>query len=563
MSYELTEKQKNNISEIMKGMTLRDKIGQITCVSFARYLGNPDEDIETYKKRIDETLEKIPLGNIFIGAEIIQETTDGAERTREVLKYIQGKCKIPMLVAGDIERGVGSSVKGMTIFPNQMTFAAMDDEKIAYEAGKLAAKEARAVGFNWCFGPVVDLYRNWLGCGNGRMISDDTDMTIKIAKALIRGMQDYGMAAAGKHFPDGNDDFRNPHIANVISKIPEEEWYETDGRIYDELNKAGMMSVMSGHVSLRFAETFDKEQNAYCPASLSKNAIDGILRGKLGFDGVVVTDSAGMGGYKMWKTQKERVKDVFKAGNDILLFPEIEDFETIEEAIVSGEIPEERIDQSVRRILEMKAKIGLFDESEDTYKDIEEIMKEADKLNTILSKNCVTCVRNSDKLLPLDKNKIKRMLVMRIDKGGNTGPVATLLRELENMGIELDVYDIPSFTDWSKTPDMILAEKSGRKWDAYLQLYNYSDIGCYRPDGNASLALWRGAGIESVKPILISFASPYLLYDMPNAKTYITTFSSRSDKVVKALVKALFGEEEFNFNVPIKDICDLSEEERK
>ena len=556
MSYELTDKQRAKISEIMQGMSLRDKIGQITCVSIARYLGNPDNDMETYKRRIDETLEKIPVGNIFLGAEIIQETTEGAARTREVLKYMQRKCKIPMLVAGDIERGVGSSVKGMTIFPNQMTFAAMDDEEIAYETGKLAAVEARAIGFNWCFGPVVDLYRDWIGCGNGRMISDDADMTIKIAKALIRGMQDYGMAAAGKHFPDGNDDFRNPHIANVVSKIPEDEWYKTDGRIYDELNKAGMMSVMSGHISLRFAEEFNEEQNAYCPASLSPVAIDGILRGKLGFEGVVVTDSAGMGGYKMWKTQKERVKDVFKAGNDILLFPEIEDFETIEEAIKSGEISEERIDESVRRILEMKAKIGLFDDVEDTYKDIGKIMEEAGKLNDLLSKKCVTCVRNLDNLLPLKKDEIKRVLVMRIDSGAKTGPVATVINELEKMGIEVDVYDIPSFTDWSKTPDMIVAEKEGRKWDAYLQLYNYAYIGSYRPDGNASLALWRGAGIESVKPILISFASPYLLYDMPNSKTYITTFSSRSDKVAKAVVKAIFGEEEFNYNVPIKDICD-------
>jgi len=556
MNTQLTFDQEVRIRELMGSMSLREKIGQMVCVQLAAHIGKKDSEMADFKEKIDAMLELAPIGNVFIGAEIIQETQGGADRIHEVLQYLQSKSSIPCLVAGDIEYGVGASVKGLTVFPNNITFAAIDSPELAYETGRLTGLEARAVGFNWCFGPVVDLFSSWIGCGNARNISDDPDMTVKIARALIQGMQDGGMMACAKHFPDGSQDFRNPHITNTVNHSTEKEWYATVGKIYRELAQDNLMSVMSGHVSLLFAEEFNQEQNACCPGSLSARTIQGILREKIGFDGVVVTDSSGMGGFRMWKNNRARIEDVFNAGNDIYLFPKLEDLDIIEDAVLAGRIPMSRIDESVFRILRAKMLIGLMDEPQDTYGDLPAIRAETEKLNRLLSQKSIACLRNLDNLLPLNAEKVKRILVLRLDRGGEKGVVSNFIHCLENMGLEVDVYGVADLADWDKPVEMHRAEKQGRRWDAYLQLYNYAYIGEYRPGGPVTQAYWRASGLETVKPILISFGTPYLLYDIPNAKTFVTTFFGKSPFIPQALTDALFGKALFTETIPIQNYCE-------
>lgn len=554
---EITAEQEKWIKDRVSKMTVREKMAQITCVALDHLVwsGVAREDLsfEEYKKNIDKVLEKYPIGNLFCGAEIIHEEKSGAKTTHDVIKYIQDKLDIPMLVSGDIEYGVGAACSGMTKYPNIMTLAAVGDEDIAYKMGKLVAEEARAIGFNWVFGPVIDLCENWSTCGHGREISDDPDTVIKYGSKFISGLNDYGVAGCGKHFPDGGADWRNPHIALTENVKSREDWLASTGKVYKELMKDGMASVMVGHTALQWAEEYDEENCGFCPASLSKNAVQGVLRDTLGFDGVVVTDAIGMAGCANWKTMKERTIDILNAGIDIILFPEESTYKCLEEALINGDIPEERVNESVERVLRLKFKLGLF-EREDEYDRIDEIKKEANELNRFLSKKAITCVRNKLNLLPLSKDKVKKILVLRLDIGQKKR-IDIFLDNLKNMGIEVDVYDVHDFEDWNKMPDLFDREKAGEKWDAYLWLYDYAYIGDYRPGGLIATAIMRAAPFEALSPILISFSSPYILEDIPDAKTFITTFSSNNDaEITEALTAALFGEEEFNYNLPVSHL---------
>lgn len=554
---EITAEQEKWIKDRVSKMTVREKMAQITCVALDHLVwsGVAREDLsfEEYKKNIDKVFEKYPIGNLFCGAEIIHEEKSGAKTTHDVIKYIQDKLDIPMLVSGDIEYGVGAACSGMTKYPNIMTLASVGDEDIAYKMGKLVAEEARAIGFNWVFGPVIDLCENWSTCGHGREISDDPDTVIKYGSKFISGLNDYGVAGCGKHFPDGGADWRNPHIALTENVKSREDWLASTGKVYKELMKDGMASVMVGHTALQWAEEYDEENCGFCPASLSKNAVQGVLRDTLGFDGVVVTDAIGMAGCANWKTMKERTIDILNAGIDIILFPEESTYKCLEEALINGDIPEERVNESVERVLRLKFKLGLF-EREDEYDRIAEIKKEANELNRFLSKKAITCVRNKLNLLPLSKDKVKKILVLRLDIGQKKR-IDMFLDNLKKMGIEVDVYDVHDFEDWNKMPDLFDREKAGEKWDSYLWLYDYAYIGDYRPGGLIATAIMRAAPFEALSPILISFSSPYILEDIPDAKTFITTFSSNNDaEITEALTAALFGEEEFNYNLPVSHL---------
>ncbi len=554
----ITPGQEKWIKETISNMSVREKMAQITCVGVNQLvwggITRTDLTAEDYKKNVDIFFEKNPVGNIFCGAEIIHEATAGAEVTHEVLQYIQEKTKIPMLVSGDIEYGVGACVTGMTKYPNIMTLAALGDEQVAYDMGEIVAKEARAIGFNWVFGPVVDLCENWSTCGHGREISDDPDIVIKYGSKFIQGLNDYGVAACGKHFPDGGADWRNPHIALTENAKSEEEWMESTGRIYKELMASGMESVMIGHTSLVWAEEYDDANCGYPPATVSKNAVQKVLRDRLGFDGVCVTDAIGMAGCACWKTGKERIIDIVNSGIDVILFPEDEHYRYLEEAINDGDISQERLDESVERVLRLKVMLGLF-EKEDEFEKIPEIQKEADEMNRLLSKHAITCVRNKLDILPLDKNKIKKVLAIKLDMCQDNNKPAQFIKKLEEMGIEVDVYDVKDFEDWDAVPEILIREKNGDKWDAYLWLYDYAYIGDYRPGGLIAQAIMRAAPFEALSPILISFTSPYILEDIPDAKTFITTFSSNNNKeIIDALTKAVFGEEEFNYNLPVSHL---------
>ncbi len=556
----LTVQQEEWIKEKVESMSLKEKIGQLLCVSFSDLLREgsskrQDRTFEEYKAIIDRALEKYPRGNIFVGAEVIHSAEGGVEVFHDLIAYMQEKSDIPMLVAADIESGVGAAFSQMTNFPQNITFSINGDEQAAYEVGALIAKEARAIGINWSFGPVVDMPApGSMNDASMRCFAENVEDTLKYAKPYSQGMQDHGVAACAKHFPDGDGSCdRNSHIALTENTMSEEEWMATVGRLYKELSEAGVASVMTGHAGLAWVEEYDKENCGYCPTTISKNAVQKLLRDKLGFDGVIVTDAISMAGLSNWKTSRERTPAMFNAGVDMMLFARDIEIAYIEEAISNGEIPMERVDESVTRILRLKHMLGLFD-AVDTFDQLPQIQEEAKELNRRLSEKAITCVRNKQNLLPLSKDKIKRILVLGLTHDANSGPVGEFIEKLKERGFQLDIYDVNDFANWDVEPEMKIRVRSGEQWDACFWVYDYAYIGDYRPTGLITQTLFRVSNLEGLSPILISLATPYLLEDIPSAKTYVTTMYSRSDFAMESLMKALFGEIEFNYNLPLETL---------
>lgn len=202
----------------------------------------------------------------------------------------------------------------MTAFPPLLALAAADDEALAYEYGKYTALEGRAAGFTWALAPGMDLLLNWLNpVITTRCLGDNPERAAKLASAIIRGMQDHGLAACAKHFPGDGVDFRDQHIITTVNDLSEAEWLTTYGEVTSRVIAAGVLSVMTGHIALPWAESAGRTE-APVPATVSAAVTNGLLRERLGFDGVVISDALDMGGFLSW--------GITVSGSSIALPPE-------------------------------------------------------------------------------------------------------------------------------------------------------------------------------------------------------------------------------------------------
>lgn len=553
--FSLSPTQQQWVEQTLKSLSPREKIGQTQMGRFS-VVG---ETITP--EAIAKYLEKYPVGSFFSGGEIIKGAGDSADAIRKDLELCQKFSKIPLLVAGDLENGAGCAVGGLTTFPNPMAMGAAHDEKIAYDYGKYTALEGRAAGFNWTFSPVVDLLENWLNpvVGN-RAIGSDPDHVAQTALAIIRGMQDHGLAACAKHFPGDGIDFRDQHLITSINSLSREEWLQRHGGVFQKTITAGVATIMIGHIALPWLEPIAKNARRPRPATVSRHIITELLRGEMGFQGVVVSDALEMAGFTGWAPYRQRIVEAFNAGNDVMLWPGDNYFEVMEQALEDGAVTLERLDESVRRILTMKAALGLCDIDKNGH-DVNapelhgknlgpELNAEVLELSQKVAQKSITLVRNDAQLLPLNPSKTKRILLHKAlnpTNGRRTEATKQLAEELKKRNIELTILENGNCLDlWN-------LEKKGQRWDAYiiafdLQIHHAKNT--FRPIGEMAEVMWTLQNTDTTQPIVVSFGTPFLLHDMPFLDTLVNAYSP-SEKTVKAFVAALFGEIPFGTFSPV------------
>lgn len=554
MPFQLNKQEITWLEDKIARMSLYEKIGQTSMEHIERVVRLNHTGSCEIINSVKRYLENYPLGNIFVGAEIIKDVTDDVKEIKNIIGIFQKEASIPMLVAGDVESGVGGVVKGLTKFVPNMALGVINDEKLTYETARFTALEARHVGLNWAFGPVVDLSLIWdrNAC---RCISDDEDTVIKISSAVIKGLQNHKVAACAKHFP-GSTDFRNAHLTSTVNEFSKKDWHNKFGYIYSRLIEQGVYTIMVGHEALKWIEKYDYNENGYCPATLSKRVITNLLRDKLGFEGVIVSDALNMSGYISWGTHRQRIIQSFNAGIDVMLWPGEDYYKIISEAVVSGEITIERLDESVKRILALKIRLGLisiYNENDNTGKeDIEDIKKDAKRLNEELSKRSVTCIRNLKNIFPLNKNKIRKAFVLRFDAPSGRACNDIFIKELKNRGIEVAEHHAIEFSGWDKLTYLRSLEKKGGHWDVFFVLYDSHQFGSERPSSTTFKAFWALAGLEETELIYISFVSPFLVKDLPKITTFLTTVGVKNEASVRQLIKAMFGEADFNKRLPVE-----------
>ena len=487
------------------------------------------------------------IGAAFFFGEIITEADEmGLDAARKTLAEYIDNADIPILITSDFENGCGSMLKGLTPLPYLMSLGAANSEKLAYDYGKATALEARSVGANWSFSPVCDLNINKRNpLVNVRGLTDDVNLAIKLLPQVIKGMQDNGLAACAKHFPGDGLDYRDQHIVTTNNTLSFDEWKKKSGKVFEEVIKSGVYSVMSGHITLPSyqKEIFDNEMKL--PATLSHELIENLLKKEMGFDGVVVTDALGMGGFNGWyKTMDISQIESFKAGCDMMLWPSENYVKNMTEAIENGYIPMSRLDDAVTRILSMKEKMGLFKKDNHAIALSEKDREFVKNTQKNVAEKSVTLIRDNAKIFPLTKEKFKKIAVI---------PITHHIPAFEEGKLLCDLLGEKGF-DVSYLKDGIKKTET----DGYDLILYALFSRPFRPIGfldfHSTEAQKVAISLQTAvdKTAVVSFGSPYFMNQyFERAKTFVNAYSMLSPSV-KAFVSAATGETEFSSFSPVE-----------
>jgi beta-N-acetylhexosaminidase len=302
--------------------------------------------------RISYWIDSLHLGGIIIS---VGSPLDAAAK----LNALQVRSRVPLIVAADLEWGSAMRFVGGTAFPMAMGIGATDRELDAYELGRITALEGRAVGVHMTYSPVADVNNNPENpIINTRSFGEDPKSVSKLLAAYVRGANEHGIFTTAKHFPGHGDTESDSHINMPVVSACWDRLDTLELLPFRAAIDAGVTAVMTAHIAL---PCIDGESYPP-PATLSPKVMTGILRDSLGFEGLVVTDALTMGAIVSRYGVGETVVQAFVAGSDLLLIPAdpAEAIDAMEDAVSSGRITEERLNRSVRRMLNLKEEAGLF-----------------------------------------------------------------------------------------------------------------------------------------------------------------------------------------------------------
>src|SRR5260370_12716047 len=399
----VTEEDRRWTEQTLKGVSLEEKVGQMLQVRyFADYMSFESKE---YKSLHDE-LQKYHIGSVVFGMHF---NHSGPARSSpldaaKVANQLQRDSKLPLLLAADIERGVASRLNDVPAFPWPMAFGAVGDEKEVERFGAITAQEARAIGVQWALAPVADVNSNPANpVINDRSFGEDPERVGALVAAFIRGAHENGLLVTAKHFPGNGDTSTDAHrdVASVDSSV--EHLQKVEFPPFKRAIEAGVDSILLAHARVPAIEPDPGKIT-----TVSEKVVNGALRHDLGFKGVVVTDALEMRGItKIYDPAKgsptaRAAVDAVKAGCDVIMIPTDLDraFRAIIDAVRNGEIPESRIDESVRKILEMKAALVL---AKSRFVDLDQVSALTGKPEDMsfaqhISDEAITLVRNDGDL---------------------------------------------------------------------------------------------------------------------------------------------------------------------
>jgi beta-N-acetylhexosaminidase len=465
---------------------------------------------------------------------------------------------VPMLVSADLE-GSRMSLPFGTPVPNPLGLAAVDDVEATTAISTIMAQEAHAVGLNWSFTPVIDINAAFRSAIVGtRSYGSEVGRIERHALAQIAAFQANGVAATVKHWPGEGFDDRDQHLVTTVNPLTMKEWEMTFGVLYRAAIKAGVMSVMSAHIAFpAFARAQDPNAGAeaYRPASLSKILNEDLLRGKLGFNGLIVSDATPMAGMGDWGPRDSVLPEVIIAGCDVILFSDDPnaDLMRLVKAVADGRLSQERVDEAVTRVLGLKAALGLHrDPGQPSLTAAQQVVgSEANRMTaSAVHARVPTLVKDVAKLLPLSPSRHQRVLVF---SGGAVVPFVpqplplSVPERLDKEGFNVTLFE-PGMSVSPKDFDLVLylfAEETvltrSRIFLDWVKLTGSVFDGMAR--------YW-----HDLPTLMISFGYPYYLYDAPRVPTYVNAYGS-SEALQAAVIEALMGRAEFAGTSPVDAFC--------
>ncbi|SYZ79946.1 glycoside hydrolase family 3 protein [Trichococcus shcherbakoviae] len=552
----LSDDQISWVENTVSEMTVEEKIGQIFCP----IAGNPEDQALT------EFVQKYQPGGMMF-------RPMPAKAIRQAHGVLQNESKIPLLLAANLEAGGNGICSDGTYYGRPMGVAATADEQEAYQLGYVSGREAQAVGCNWAFSPIVDIDMNFKNpITNVRTFGSDVDRVIGFSRQQMKGLHENGIATAVKHFPGDGVDERDQHLVSTVNSLSVPEWDESYGKVYKAMIEKGALSVMIGHI---LQPAYSKALNPaladkdILPASLSTELVNGLLRERLGFNGVAVTDATPMIGYNAAMSRKKAIPTTINAGCDMILFNKNidEDYQAMRDAVSSGEVSLERLDEAVTRILAMKASMGLVDKQQANSlipepealdivgcpEHLELARKSADK--------AITLVKDTQNLLPISPEKTPRvrvyMLEDRLSGGFKDGGASegAFIGKLSEAGFEVETFNYEQLDFHEIFEEGVDDLKA--KVDLVIYVANYdtaSNQTTRRIDWIRMMAADAPWFVQDIPTLFVSLANPYHLFDAPMIKTYINGYSA-NDTVNEILVEKLIGKSEFQGKSPVDPFC--------
>jgi len=455
---------------------------------------------------------------------------------------------IPLVFSADFERGVGIKFDGAVEFPTNMAFGATGNPEYAYKMGALTAIEARALGFSMVFAPVADIQNNPNNpIVNTRSFGETPELVSAMVTSFIKGAHDQHFGTVVKHFPGhANTDF-DSHIDLATIYSSRKEIESTELVSFKAAIKADVDMIMSAHIYVP-----DLENTPGLPATLSRSILTILLRNEMGYDGVIITDAMAMGGIKNNFTDKYAIVSAINAGCDLLINDRINaeyTFNSIKDAVNSGLLTESRIDSSVRRLLKLKAKLGLH---KNRFLDIDSGDQIIGKKSTYetaqeVADKAITLIKDDLKLLPLNaKNNLAIINLHDVNTKHEINLFQSeMLRLFPNATLfNLDMSD--NAEDYSAVLDSIQNQ-------ATVVMGGFIRYGAYKGHidfSNDQLKFIQALRQKTQNIILYSFGNPYILRQVPEISTYLCGFGWQT-VCQKAAVKALSGQIDITGKMPV------------
>lgn len=506
------------------------------------------------------------------------------EKLWEQNAAIQSSSKVPALIAANVEAGGNGAAAGGTKIGEEIAIAATGDASNAYYLGYYGCREAAAVGCNWTFAPIVDVDFNWRNCIiPTRCFGQDPDTVLRMSLEYLRGASDAGVACCMKHFPGDGCDERDQHLVTTVNDRTCEQWDASYGRIYQGMIDAGVQSVMVGHIAL------PAYSRALCPgirdedilpATVAPELLNGLLRQKLGFNGLIISDATHMVGITGRLPRREFIPRMLMSGCDMILYyrDHGEDIGYLKAALRDGRLTMERLDEAVRTVLAFKASMGLHTrQANGTLMPPKEGLsvigcEEHRKKAAEIVDQSITLVKNSRGQLPWSPRTHKRIIIYTAEDTSLQSklknlknPVSKVLaEELRAQGFEPTVYKLklskflsPKGINGKKALASTSVTEFRSQYDAAIVLVNIASFSVT----NGRSVQWQipmGPEIpwyaSEIPTAAISVAYPFHLLDLAMVPTYINTYNG-SREALRQTVAKLMGKSEFKGVSPVDAFC--------
>ncbi|MFZ0796707.1 MAG: glycoside hydrolase family 3 N-terminal domain-containing protein [Terriglobales bacterium] len=564
------------VDKALRKMSPEDKVGQLFGIRVnAQFLNDADPVWIQLRDQV---------GKYHIGSLVMSVPIDGPILLRsqsyvaaELLNRLQISSKMPLLVAADFERGVSMRLNGTTVFPHAMAFAAAGKTENAEAFGRISALEARAIGVHWNFFPDADVNSNPANpIINTRSFGEDPKQVGDFVAAYIRGAHEGGMLVTAKHFPGHGDTGTDSHLglAQVTGDRARLDAVELPP--FRRAIEEGVDAVMVAHVTV---PALDPDPNRV--ATTSKAIVDGLLKEDMGFKGIVVTDALDMAGLtRLYANDIGRAAvESFEAGNDVLIMPADLDasYRSMLQAVQSGEISRQRLDQSVRKILEVKASLGL---NKARLADLSQLSNEIAKPENVavgqrIADEAITLVRDNGKAIPLQSfggtpqaalpyqsltEVSNRLVVVIFSDDLRTDPGRMLERQILARVPDARVIYVDARSAAGMKAPVVEAVEAAEH--VIAAVYVVPTAGKAMRDAGGGLKNTvamddaTGSLLNAIldraasRTVVLSMGNPYVVQDFPAIQNYVCAFSNATVSETAA-VKAIFGEIPIHGHLPV------------